>query len=198
MKAEVRSSLIFAAATLSVIAVPLIAALVGHLNAAWVATIIGSVAAAVLAATTLVFWLYSRGVASGSELQVQAHLKALNLQISLERDAIRRLRESELLLAASPLEVQLLNELDAIEREARTALGEGPSTSIIRIRAGLQDSDVWSEEDVYDFDVALRTRNKVAHGDQEGLTKASLAEAIETMKRLRGKLEATQISPPSN
>jgi hypothetical protein len=46
-------------------------------------------------------------------------------------------------------------------------LGERPDVLLqalevgaIRLRSRLEDSGVWSEEDVYDFDVALRTRNK--------------------------------------
>jgi hypothetical protein len=90
-------------------------------------------------------------------------------------------------------EVRLLLELKAIEREAQALLGEGHSTSVIRLRARLQELEVWSDSDVYDFDVALRTRNKIAHGDQEELSRASVTKAVETMQRLRQKVEASQL-----
>jgi hypothetical protein len=90
-------------------------------------------------------------------------------------------------------EDRLLIELVQIEREAQALVGEGPTTSIIRLRSRLQELGVWSDDDVYDFDVALRIRNEVAHGDQEVLSRTSVAKAVETMRRLRQKVEANPL-----
>jgi hypothetical protein len=199
-KREVRTTLTFVAAASSVTAVPLIAAPFAHLNAALVGAIIGAAATVALFAT-LIFWSYGRGQAAG---EVAAHRRAAHLVATAELRAAAITMKSDITAAAALLllergpEQQVLNELFALEIEARALLGEGPTASIIRLRSRLQDSGVWSEEDVYDFDVALRTRNKVAHRDQDELNKTSLAEAIETMERLRRKLEATRISPPRN
>jgi hypothetical protein len=101
------------------------------------------------------------------------------------------------LITEGPTEARLLYELSAIEREAQTLLGEEHSTSLIRLRSRLRELGVWSDGDVYDFDIALRTRNKIAHGDQEELSKASVAKAVETMQRLRGKVETRQLQKGS-
>lgn len=90
----------------------------------------------------------------------------------------------------------MLLELSVIEREAQALLGEGHNVSVIRLRSRLQELGVWSDSDVYDFDLALRTRNAVAHGDQE-LSRASVTKAVETMRRLRQKVEASQLQEGS-
>lgn len=201
MKRELRNLLIFVAATLSVIAIPLIAASVTHLNATLVASIVGATGAVVGASATGVYWAYSQGMKAGREAAARREAEKYSaFSMRLASDAIspgELFPTMERRLERLP-EMLLLKELSVIEREARDLLGERQSTSIIRIRSRLRDSGVWSEEDVYDFDTALRVRNKVAHGDQGELTKTSLAEAIETMKRLRRKLEASQLAPPSN
>ena len=65
--------------------------------------------------------------------------------------------------------------------------------SVIRFRSRLQELGVWSEGDVYDFDVALRTRNEIAHGDENELSRGSVTKAVETMRRLRKKLETSRL-----
>ena len=65
--------------------------------------------------------------------------------------------------------------------------------SVIRLRSRLQELGVWSENDVYDFDVALRTRNEIARGDRNELSRGSITKAVETMQRLREKRETTRL-----
>jgi hypothetical protein len=213
VKREIRTLLIFAAAASSVVAVPLIAALVAHLSAAEIAVTVSVTAAAVGAIATLIFSAYSRRQNSADQAIIEYERDRLAtlaeiLKALPPRAVLREHGEGPIevmILPPAPAErsrltpeVQILAELADIEGEARALLGEGSSASIIRIRSRLRDSGVWSEEDVYDFDTALRVRNKVAHGDQEELTKTSLAEALEIMKRLRRKLETSRLAPPSN
>jgi hypothetical protein len=120
----------------------------------------------------------------------RASMKAIHPLISSGplTEAMEIIRKSSL-FTEGPIEIRLLSELDAIEREARALLGEDRATSVIRLRSDLQALGVWSESDIYDFDVALRARNQVAHGDRSELSRASLVKAFETMQRLRLKVE---------
>jgi len=123
----------------------------------------------------------------------RAYLLQERERLLQERERLLQERE-RVSLVESPTELRLLRELTAIEREAQALLGETPHTSVIRLRSRLQELGVWSENDVYDFDAALRIRNKVAHGDE--LNRVSVTEAVDTMQRLRRKLETSRPLPP--
>jgi hypothetical protein len=87
----------------------------------------------------------------------------------------------------------LLRELSVMERVGQDLLGEGHRTSVIRLRERLLELGIWNKGDAYNFDIALRTRNEIAHGDQGGVSIASVAAAVETMKRLREKVEQAEM-----
>jgi len=110
--------------------------------------------------------------------------------------AWRSTRESEAAASEASAEVQLLGELSRVERQARILLGEDHPISVIQIRERLRDLGIWSDSDVYDFDLALRTRNEVAHGGRD-LNKTSVAEAVQIMQNLRQPLDqkAAELRP---
>jgi len=81
--------------------------------------------------------------------------------------------------------------------EAQTLLGEEPNTSVIRLRSRLLELGVWSEGDVYDFDVALRTRNEVAHGKQKDLSRASVSQ-VDQCTVVARQCALTRTSAPVN
>jgi hypothetical protein len=186
----VRISLVLAA-ILSVVSIPVIVFLVSrNQGAAW--TTVGSIAAVVAGLASFLFATVT--YAKASEIRLSVHImRWFNLEI-----AYRRIPSGNTPQATEDTaEARLLHELSAMEQEAQALLGQGPNTSVIRLRTRLQELGVWSRSDVYDFDVALRTRNKVAHGDQEELSTTSVVEAVETMHRLRQKLEASQLGADS-
>lgn len=174
--------LVVLAAALSVVAIPFIA-LVGNKHSdAWTATATGvaSVATAVaaFAFSSITYW-------KSSKIQAASEEKSVEMRSILEHNVIA--------LAEGPVDIQLLREFSAIEREAQNLLGGGSNISVIRLRSRLLELGIWSERDVYDFDVALRTRNQVAHGEQADVTRASMSQAIDTIRRLRQKVEASQL-----
>ena len=134
-----------------------------------------------------------RGFESNHPRSREEYLLLERAYLLQERERLLQERE-RVSLVESPTELRLLRELTAIEREAQALLGETPHTSVIRLRSRLQELGVWSENDVYDFDAALRIRNKVAHGDE--LNRVSVTEAVDTMQRLRRKLETSRPLPP--
>ena len=169
-----RSILLVLAASLSVVAIPIVVALVSH-NSATTWIVVGTVTGLIgFLVPTVTYWQSFRSRASA------------------EKEAARTSKahpDQVILLTEGPMEVQLLEELSAAEREAQALLGERTNASVIRLRSRLLDLGVWSERDAYDFDVALRTRNKIAHGEQE-VSRTSVSQAIETIRRLRQKVGA--------
>lgn len=170
------SILLAIAAALSVVAIPVVVALVSH-NSATTWAVVGAVAGLTsFLVVTATYWQSFRSQASAEEEATKVS-KAHPGQV--------------VILTEGPVEIQLLEELRATERDAQALLGEGPNTSVIRLRSRLLELGVWSEHDVYDFDVALRTRNEIAHGNQE-VSRTSISKAIETIRRLRQKVVASQ------
>jgi ABC-type phosphate transport system substrate-binding protein len=168
------SVLLAFAAALSVVAIPVVVALVSR-NSATAWTVVGIVAGLIsFLVATVTYWHSFRSRASAEKEAAKAS-KTHPGQIFI--------------LTEGPVEAQLLEELSATEREAQALLGEGTNTSVIRLRSRLLERGVWSERDVHDFDVALRTRNEIAHGEQE-VSRTSTSQAIETIRRLRQKVEA--------
>jgi hypothetical protein len=153
VRREARAFLIIAVTTLTVVALPLLAAFVVHLNGVAIGTIGAAVAAVVGALATLTF-SYSAGRAAGA---AQAELEAQRAVYA----------KQIVLLTEGRAELRLLSELGAIEKEARSLLGERPSSSIVLIRSRVQDPGIWSAEDVYDFDNALRTRIRLRMGTKK-------------------------------
>jgi hypothetical protein len=196
-----RASL-FLAAVLSVISVPLAVIFIGHnQGAAWtLAAAIGTALAALLSFffSTVTYVKSSAEARSTniSRVRVRGYARhkraARYLYVSLPKRLEGPGGLGKRNLVSYPTEVQLLLELSAIEQEAQGLLGEGHGTSVIRLRSRLQELGIWSDSDIYDFDVALRTRNKVVHGDEEELSEKSVTDAVETMRRLRQKLETSQ------
>lgn len=164
----------FLAALLSVVSIPVVAALASrNQSSTWV--IIGTAASIAAGIATFLF--------------------STATYLSAEKKATKtagKPPENTIIYVEGPAEIRLLRELGVTEREAQALLGEGTSTSVIRLRSLLLEAGVWSENDVYDFDIALRTRNEIAHGTQEDLSRTSINQAIETMRRLRRKVEASQ------
>jgi hypothetical protein len=167
------------AAVLSVAAVPIGAAVFGGLNkGANVASILGFVIAALS-------FLYTTVVYRKSSVEAEK-LKESDSAIRAQVVRAAGLPESQ-----EQLESELLLELHEIEADSKALLGEQYSASVIRLIPRLLELGVWSESDAFDFDAALRTRNQVAHGDEESLSQTSVTEALETMRRLRRKLEGS-------
>ena len=182
MKTWARLALIGAAA-LSVIAVPVIAFAISSSiarDSAFLAVVISTALAGIsLGVTTVTYW--------------QVSTKMRDYSPSL-RESLARLNQTSQFLLERPeskeyVEYSLVQELAAIERRGQAVLGETGVTSIIRIREGLRSANVWSEHDVKDFDLALRARNNVVHGDSNRLDLKELAEACSTMRRLRETLD---------
>lgn len=180
----IRISLVFAA-VLSVISIPLVVIFVGHnQGAAWTAagTLVAAAGALIsFTVSTVTYWK--------SDVLVKRSARVMLEVENFRSDTVKQ----RVVFMEGPAEALLFNELSMIEQEAQALLGERHTTSVIRLRSRLQESGVWSESDVYDFDVALRTRNEIAHGDQKEITRASLADAVETMRRLREKVEASPL-----
>ena len=178
--------LLVLSAALSVVAIPIVVALVSRNSAeAW--TVAGTTAAA---GAGLISFLFS----------TVTYWQTSKIRASAEKEATKASKAHPgqvVILVEGPAEAQLLQELIATEREAQALLSEGPNTSVIRLRARLLDLGVWSERDVYDFDVALRTRNEIAHGEQKEVSRTSISQAIDTIRRLRRKVEASQLQEGS-
>lgn len=170
------------AAVLSVVVIPIIFALIGHNQGAVWAEGLG-IAGITTAAIGFLF------------TTVTYRKFSIDLNKSMQPD-LKYTSNYNVIITEGPTEAQLLRELNMIEREAQALLGEGQNTSVIRLRSRLEELGIWSENDVYDFDFALRVRNVVAHGDQQELSRASVTRAVETMRRLRQKVEASQLHEP--
>lgn len=182
------------AAAMSVLLVPVVSILISHSHAdiwASAATIADLLGAGVGILTSFLFSTFTYLFSSEREQTRRI------LRVIVEKDPIR-IKPSFTISSHAPIVVQLAFELDSIEQEGKKLLhkkllNEEPSVSVIRVRSRLYESGVWSKRDLYDFDIALRTRNEVAHGDYEKLSKASLINAVATMRRLRRKLESSQL-----
>jgi hypothetical protein len=170
--------LLILAALSSVVSIPVVVALVSGRTQSTTWVFIGTAIAAGL--TTFLFSTVTYWKSSG-----EARVKETT-------ETIKASAGSVVITVEGPAEAKLLQELSAIEREAQALLGEGPSTSVIRLRSRLLELGVWSKKDVYDFDVALRTRNEIAHGTQRDVSRTSINQAIETIRRLRQKVETSR------
>ncbi len=160
-----------AVAVLSVFAIPIAAAIIDSKKASsWIATIL------------IVF------------------VSVVVLIVIIAVLSLRYLRDDDIEWSESSVEVQLLGELSGIERQARILLAEDHPLSVIQLRERLRDMGIWSDADVFDFDVALRRRNQVAHGEQKDLSKTDVEEAVRVMQHLRQALvqrSAVGARPPS-
>jgi hypothetical protein len=162
--------------------------------------IVGIVAAAVLSVITIpvIAALSNKGLAEGSNIAAIGGFVIALIAFAVTTVAYWIDRpKNEVPTKEYSAELLLLHELGTIEREASILLGEEHKVSVIRLRSRLHELGIWSDSDIYDFDLALRTRNKIAHGDLEELNKASVLEATETMRRLRQKVEANQLGEPT-
>jgi hypothetical protein len=178
------------AAVLSVITIPVAVAFVSRSQGAtW--TAVGTAIAGLAALISFLFAWVTYARASTIEAELRVRVFGLRIRIGYASSG------DPLLITEGTAEAQLLHELSVIEQDAQALVGEGHNISVIRLRSWLRASGIWSENDVRDFDDALRTRNGVAHGDEEELSRASVAKAVETMQRLRRKLEANQLEAGS-
>jgi hypothetical protein len=172
-----------AAAALSIIAVPVIG-----LAASWsfthhggwpglILATLGAIAAFVVA--TAMYWQ-----ASKREFLKIAQMRATPGACLVDRGPAR-LRVTLGSRSRHELELLLLCELASIERQGQALVGDAGAVSIIRIRKALLSANIWSEQDVSEFDSALRIRNIVAHGDSACVELKDLVDAHATMHRLR-------------
>ncbi len=186
----IRIFLVIAAAAVSVVSIPFVVILAG--GSQGVAWSLAGIVAAVVGALVSFLFATAAYYESSRERTMRKVLESLN-KLPSGTAVTDPGSEHVLIVTEGPAEASLLQELSALEREAQRLFDEGHSTSVIRLRSRLRESGVWSDKDVYDFDIALVTRNKIAHGDQEELSKASVIKAVETMRRLRGKVHASQL-----
>jgi hypothetical protein len=164
---------IIVAATLSVAAIPVAVSAIGVDRASTIATVVSIAIAVVTFLFSLVTYrvVWHREDSSGDS---EGNGKVFRVDGGLQA------------------ELDLMTELSMIEADARNLLGSSYGSSIFSARVRLRESEIWSDQDVSDFDDALRTRNQIAHGDDEMLNTALVAGALETMRRLRRKLETAR------
>jgi hypothetical protein len=79
----------------------------------------------------------------------------------------------------------------AIESIADLILGPAPNNrrrSFFELRRELRDRGVWTDEDVRSFDVAVKVRNWLTHGDYRELSRGDERVARNNLTRLLGEL----------
>lgn len=180
---------VLGAAVLSVVAVPLIGLAV-HWSLTKDGSLLVAVASVLVAVLGLGFSTVTYRWASTKQDSVRLPLEQLGNPASAHEATLRLLaRLDDPLAARSYLGGLLVQELATIERHGQALLGDAGVVSVIRVREGLRRADLWSAQDIADFDRALRVRNEVAHGDIGALDVRELTDAYSTMKRLRMALD---------
>jgi hypothetical protein len=176
------------AAVLSVLVLPIAAAFGANNN--WTAGILISIAGFLV--STAAYALTGPSLVQGKKKKKKRKKKKRKKKKGKKRPSTA-LAGFVTVATEGPAEIRLLEELSEIEGQAQELLGEGRHLSVIGLRSRLQELGVWSENDVYDFDVALRARNDIAHGDKETLSKETVTRAAETMRLLRLKIEESHL-----
>jgi hypothetical protein len=95
--------------------------------------------------------------------------------------------------------IQLIQTLASIERSALkvlrgrqwNAMRASRPLSLPQIRTTMLDLDVWTKEDTIGFDIALRARNAIVHGDLKEVDMVDLKYAVEKAKQLLDKVQSS-------
>ncbi len=69
--------------------------------------------------------------------------------------------------------------------------GTAQPVSLQQVRLRMSNDGVWTKEDVIGFDIAVRARNKIVHGDIGDVDPIDLAYAVAKSRQLREKIQAS-------
>lgn len=95
--------------------------------------------------------------------------------------------------------IRLIQTLASIEKTALKVLQGRPQStmheshplSLRQIRVAMLDLGIWTREDTIGFDIALRARNAIVHGDLQSVDTVDLGYAVEKAEQLLGKIRAS-------
>jgi hypothetical protein len=92
----------------------------------------------------------------------------------------------QLIEAMASIEQLTLNVFRGLQQNTAR---ESRRLSLRRIRDAMVELGAWTEEDAIGFDIALRARNAIVHGDLQEVDMVDLKYAIEKTKQLLGKIK---------
>jgi uncharacterized protein YutE (UPF0331/DUF86 family) len=142
----------------------------------------------VAAALTVGLVVFATGSGNANTIAVAAAVAGLGAAVSSFFAARAQNSEAEASRTQLELAYKLIEAFTDIENESASPDSHQPP-SLRDVKATMASSGVWDDQDQISFDVAVRARNAIVHGDLAEVDKRDLQTAVEKADQLLRKMQ---------